>query len=343
MKNLIIGYDSGLNVGVAILDTNGNVVFLKTYRGEDREKIISEILKFGRPIIISTDKRKIPKSIKEVASSFGCRVIKPKRDLLVEEKEEMVRKIGIEVKDEHQRDAVAAAYYAYKKIKKRLETIKVFLERKNLVEFYDEVVYKFFRDYRKNLIYILERLVSRSEEKIEESEKEEIVKQISFFEENLRLKKKIKDLEKELNYYRKINLIFSELIEYKEKFLKIEKYFNLLKKIYDLEIKNILAIIDIDKYDIYDLNYYIGLENKLVFSNDEKKFPLLKGFGIKALFTEVDIKDQQHIKYPVFLVKRSDLVNFDGIYGIERKKFEKMMKEVLKEEIKRWVEEERLK
>ncbi|MEM5832316.1 MAG: DUF460 domain-containing protein [Candidatus Aenigmatarchaeota archaeon] len=343
MKNLIIGYDSGLNVGIAILDTSGNVIFLNTYRGEDREKIISEILKFGRPIIFSTDRKKVPKSIKEIASSFGCRVIRPKRDLLVEEKEDLVRKIGVEVKDGHQRDAVAAAYYAYKKIRKRLDTIRIFLEKKNLMEFYDEVVYRFFRDYGKNLISIINNLISKTEEKVEDKRKEEVAHQFNFFEENLRLKKRIRELEKELNYYKKINFVFSELLEYKEKFLKIEKYFNIFKKIYELERKNILPIIDLDNFDIFEFNQYIGLENRIVFSNNERIFSLLKGFGIRALFTEVEIKNKEIFKFPVFFVKKGDLCKVEDIYGIEKAKFEKMMKEILKEELKKWIEEEKLK
>ncbi|MEM5815034.1 MAG: DUF460 domain-containing protein [Candidatus Aenigmatarchaeota archaeon] len=342
MKNLIVGYDAGLNVGIAILDTEGNVVLVKTYRGEDREKIVREILRFGRPILFSTDKRKVSRSIKEVASSFGCRVFRPKRDFMIDEKEEIIKKLKIEVKDDHQRDALAAGFYAFSKIKKKLEIIKNFLEKRNLIEFYDEVIYRFFKNSGINLVSVLESLVKKEEIKEKKETKIEIKKQVDFFEESLKLKKRIKELEKELNYYRRINLIFSDLLEYKEKYLELEKYFFLLKKVYEIENRNMIAIVDLDYYDVEKTNNYIGLENKLVFSNDEKKFQILKSFGIRAIFTEIEVKNSEIIKVPIFNINKKELVSFDHLYAIEKKKFEKAMKEILKEEIKRWVEEEKM-
>jgi len=340
LKNVIVGYDAGLNTGVAILDIEGNIIFVKTFRGEENEKIISEVMKFGKPIVIATDKRKVSKKVKEIASSFGCKVFRPKRDLLREEKEEIVRETNFKVEDDHQRDALASALYAYRRIKKRIDKIKEYLKSKNLEEFFDEVLYHSFRNYGINIARVLEILSTKEKEKRVEEKERERKEEILKFEENLRLKKRIKELEEELSYYKKLKMIFSELLEYKEKYTKLEKFFSLLKKMYELEKNGILPIIDLDVFDFNDVDKFIGLKNLLIFSNDVKKFKILNGFEIRALFTEVE--EQIDLKFPVFRIKRSSLLNFDNLLGIYKKDFEKMMRDVLKEELKKWVEEEKL-
>ncbi|MCX8190718.1 MAG: DUF460 domain-containing protein [Candidatus Aenigmarchaeota archaeon] len=343
MKNIIVGYDTGLNVGVAIFDTEGKILFFKTFRGEDKDKIIHEIFKFGRPIIFATDRSRTSKSVKIIASSIGCKILRPKRDLLREEKEEIVKNLGIKVDDDHQRDAVAAGYFAYSRIRRKIELIRKYLRERNLLEFFDEVVYRFFKRSDINLAIILEAI--REGEK---TTSQEIIKKVEIkpekklpIDEILLLKKRIFELERELEYYKKMRMIFSELIDYKDRYLRIEKYFEILKKMHELEKNEILPVINVDVIDVYEFDQYIGMKNLLVFSNDEKKCRILSSYGVKALLTEMDLGIETG--FPILKVDKNKLMSISSeVFGINKKDFEKVLRKMTKEELKKWVEEEKI-
>jgi len=122
---IVIGLDPGTASGYAILDTRGTI--LKTYSSKDLplHEIIEQILDYGKPIVVGTDKAKIPTMIRQFAARTGSRILKPDTDLKVDEKKMLAKgKEG----DDHQCDALASALFAFNKIKDVLGKIDAFVE-----------------------------------------------------------------------------------------------------------------------------------------------------------------------------------------------------------------------
>ncbi|RLF82859.1 DUF460 domain-containing protein, partial [Thermococci archaeon] len=122
-KSVIVGLDPGITVGIAALDLNGQV--LTTY--SERNMAISDVIKFiseiGHPIIISTDVNPAPGLVEKIARSFKALLFVPRESLKVEEKNELLRNLGVTVEDDHQRDALTAAYKAYLRLKPKLDHV----------------------------------------------------------------------------------------------------------------------------------------------------------------------------------------------------------------------------
>ena len=111
-KNLlIVGIDPGITVGYAVLGIDGNLIGLGSSKALDLNSLISEIIKFGRVVLVGTDKFKTPSLVHAFATKLGAEVVNPKEDLKVEEKKESVS--DLKHANEHEGDALAAALLAY--------------------------------------------------------------------------------------------------------------------------------------------------------------------------------------------------------------------------------------
>ena len=83
-KPIIVGYDPGTTAALAILDTKGEILFLKSKRSFKRGDIIDAITDMGKPLLVAGDRRPIPKSVERMARSLGCRPFYPKKSLSIE-------------------------------------------------------------------------------------------------------------------------------------------------------------------------------------------------------------------------------------------------------------------
>ncbi|MFH1210477.1 MAG: DUF460 domain-containing protein [archaeon] len=127
-KLLIAGIDPGTTLGYALLDLNGKIVKTRSSKQLEMSSLILEMIKEGRVVIIGTDKGKTPKFIEKLSSKIGARVIKPQEDMSVEEKRETTKEYDF--KDEHEKDALASALYAFKRIRGLLNKIDNYLKEK---------------------------------------------------------------------------------------------------------------------------------------------------------------------------------------------------------------------
>ncbi|GEM_PF-6824266 len=66
--------------------------------------------------------------VAKIAASFGSRLISPKEDLSIEWKKDVTR--DFPVKNAHERDALAAAIYAYKSVESKIRKIKADIRKK---------------------------------------------------------------------------------------------------------------------------------------------------------------------------------------------------------------------
>ncbi len=176
LRRLIVGLDPGLTIGLSIMDLNGKILKIASYREASRGQIIREITKYGKPTLICVDVYPYPAYVEKVAASLSSRTYTPRSVMTVAEKNEISRKLamqhGILVKNAHQRDSLASAYKGYIKFKNEFENI----ERK----YYDRFD-RSIRDEIKDLIVKGKSLV----------EAENIVNQ-SFIEETFQPSAKIK-------------------------------------------------------------------------------------------------------------------------------------------------------
>lgn len=136
--DIIVGIDPGNTKGYAILDFEGNLIKLDSSKQFSVDKFIDEIILFGKPIIISTDVFPTPKFVKKIARATNARIISPKKPLDLKKKRNLTsyysRELVKENLDKHKLDALAAAFYAFKKIRRTLNRIRVVLDKKGKSE-----------------------------------------------------------------------------------------------------------------------------------------------------------------------------------------------------------------
>ncbi|KZX11698.1 DUF460 domain-containing protein [Methanobrevibacter filiformis] len=70
-KNLIVGYDHGLNVGLAILDLNGNLLFLNSFKEISNSELIDTIHDYGNVVLIGVNSTQTPKIVEELGISLN--------------------------------------------------------------------------------------------------------------------------------------------------------------------------------------------------------------------------------------------------------------------------------
>jgi len=138
-KSVIVGIDPGITVGIAVIDLNGNVVALHSERNMPVGEVFRFISEIGHPVVVATDVSPAPGFVEKIARSFKANLFVPRESLRVEEKNELLRSLGVKVDDDHQRDALAAAYKAYLRLKPKLEHVEAKLREAGLEKKADEV------------------------------------------------------------------------------------------------------------------------------------------------------------------------------------------------------------
>lgn len=219
VKPLIVGIDVGTTSGIAVFDLKRNLLYSGSKRGFSTSEIINKILNFGKPLIIATDKKKAPSKINKIAASFNCKVFSPDHDLSVEEKESIVK---ISIKNSHEKDALAAALFAYRRHGAKFTSIDRTLAIMNLEKFSDRVKEMIINKEAKNISEAIEMIKPKKEEK---------VKQV-FKEVKLDWKEKAKEYKKKLSEQKRsyeILKLYADRLEEKTKTLEKQKK-NLLEE-----------------------------------------------------------------------------------------------------------------
>lgn len=134
---MIVGVDPGTTVGWAVLDFEGNVINVGSTRGLSSDELVAKLVETGRVFVVGSDKAKVPSLVQEVAARFGARAILPSQDLRVEEKREMTGELSFS--NAHERDALASAVFAWKRLHPLLLKIRSALEREDKGELFESV------------------------------------------------------------------------------------------------------------------------------------------------------------------------------------------------------------
>jgi hypothetical protein len=113
-KLLIVGIDPGTTTGYALLDIQGEEVFVNSSREISFDGLVQEISKKGIVLAVGTDKGKCPDLVERFSVKTGGKLFVPSSDLLVTEKKDLAK--GHATKNDHELDALASAFFAFHQI-----------------------------------------------------------------------------------------------------------------------------------------------------------------------------------------------------------------------------------
>ena len=108
---VIVGIDPGTTTAAAIVGLEGEVLDVMSTRTADTATVIEWIIERGRPILVAADVTPMPESVEKIRRSFDAAGWVPSRDLPVDVKKHRTREVGYD--NDHERDAIAAAFGAY--------------------------------------------------------------------------------------------------------------------------------------------------------------------------------------------------------------------------------------
>ena len=108
---VIVGIDPGTTTAAAVVGLDGTVHALYSSRTADTAEVTEWIIEQGRPIIVAADVEPMPETVEKFRRSFDAAGWRPTTDLPVDEKLHRTREAGYD--NDHERDALAAALYAY--------------------------------------------------------------------------------------------------------------------------------------------------------------------------------------------------------------------------------------
>lgn len=145
-KGIIVGYDPGLTVGIAILNLKGELISLDSFKEIRRSEIISHIIGHGNTVLVATDVYPAPKTVRKIATTLNSKIWSPYKDMSVESKIEIVdsftdmRNSMNVPQNAHERDALAAAVKTYKDHSKKFRQIEKRAEKLSITaDMVDEV------------------------------------------------------------------------------------------------------------------------------------------------------------------------------------------------------------
>ena len=341
------------------MDVHGNILNLSTKRNIKKNEVVSFIAKFGIPLIISSDVNPLPRTVEKIASSFGCKVFYPEESLSVQEKHKLTKFFSKKIKSDHELDALAASIRAWKKYRKLLSRIESVLKERGLLLLYHQVALKLLKEETGNINQAIDKILMKEKyvpRKIKRKEviDEEIIKKLESKlhkkDEQLKnlkrelqlLSKKLLEMKMKLQIYQKMKISLERVKKLERENEKLRKYSELLKKLESLEGENLVPIIEVsDLSSLYleELDKFIGLKNRVIFSSTNKNINILNNFMIRALVVK-ELPDRKVIgklEFPIILFDSSLIKRKDQILVIERNRFETLLNKVRKNGLIEWL------
>jgi predicted RNase H-like nuclease (RuvC/YqgF family) len=121
-KHLIVGIDPGTTFGFAAIDYEANLIALKSSRQMSVADWIEEISLAGKPVIVATDKSRMPSTVEKIKRAFSAVPFIPAEEKTQEDKYSVTS--GYSYANDHERDALYAALEAHKFFKNKFRNIE---------------------------------------------------------------------------------------------------------------------------------------------------------------------------------------------------------------------------
>ena len=366
-KPIIVGYDPGTTAALAIIDTKGEILFLKSKRSFKKGEIIDIITDMGKPLIVAGDRRPLPKSVEKMARTLGSRPFYPKKSLSIVEKKWIVRKFMDDIKDHHEKDALASALYAFKHYSGMFKRTHDILEAQGLSKLYDKVVKTVVTGEVENIAEaintilktrekikvpkvdkkiiaekgVLDKTISKLQEKIKRLEKDiEIIK-----ESNEKLRKSLKIREKDIGHYReklkeKIDLgsiasMKKSADRLKSKLKESVDSIERLKLFRKIELKGYYPIIELEEIRdsiAKDFDHSLDLEDRVVIAEKIENAQVLNDYNIKTLIASEESSGEllERVNFPVIVKKDISIEKVKNISVVKRQELEECLKKARK-------------
>lgn len=119
---IIVGIDPGTTTAVAILDIKGGLVNLFSSRVVSISDVIEHITEYGRPLIIASDVTPAPNTVEKIKRAFNAVLFSPNESLPTSDKINLAKQF--KYCNEHERDALAAALWAFRDCKNKFTHIE---------------------------------------------------------------------------------------------------------------------------------------------------------------------------------------------------------------------------
>jgi predicted RNase H-like nuclease (RuvC/YqgF family) len=344
---IIVGIDIGITTGIAILNINGKVLSVNSKREMKKDEIVKNIIKFGKPLLIASDVNPLPKSIESIVNEFGSRAFVPEKSLSIEEKAELTKDYNKILKNDHEKDALAAALKAWKNYRELFTKIHLAME---------EVTLKIFRKESENIENAIREVLREKFVKVEEKPEEKHKKEIKSLEKKLREKEneikklqleylmKIKSFGLKKKFFEKMNFLSKEVKKLRDEIEKLRLANDFLKKIYEIGERGFYPVIEFEEINPLKLREFdetVGLKNKLVFCSEMKGIEIFNNFGIKALLVPHSPEKEvlEKIEFPLIVYNK--FTDFFGIKCVKKEEIEKEIKEAKKLGLIEWLEKYR--
>jgi hypothetical protein len=109
--HVIVGIDPGTTTAAAVVDLDGGVLDVHSTRTADNAAVVEWLIERGRPLLVAADVTPMPETVEKFRRSFDAVGWAPDADLPVDEKLHRTR--DAEYDNDHERDALAAALFAF--------------------------------------------------------------------------------------------------------------------------------------------------------------------------------------------------------------------------------------
>ncbi len=131
----IIGLDPGTTSAYAIIDVHGNLLACSSGKNTSLADTIAGVMNTCSPVIVGTDKARVPSFVEEFARKTGAAVVSPSEDLSRNEKRELLSRMSVDsvADDAHQQDSIAAALFAWKQHLPKIQKMQFFLREHDLL------------------------------------------------------------------------------------------------------------------------------------------------------------------------------------------------------------------
>jgi len=370
-RSIIVGFDPGTTAALAILDTKGQILFLKSKRGFKKGEMIDTITTIGKPLIIAADRCPLPKSVEKLASTLGCKHYHPRKSLSNVDKTRIVHGFKEKIENDHERDALASALEAFKAHSSVFERTESVLSSLGLSELYDIIVELVITGKEENITEAINQTLNKMREKPEipriKEKVEPVLKSVA------ELQTKIKGLEKDVEILKKYNESLKkelsdsqERVEYyKKKFEKkldvnvsgtvkknIERLRNeleenkslieRLKLFREYELSGLVPILELNEITlekVESLHKKMNLEDRVILVKNLNNAQILNDYEIKALIAMNEPNEQilEKVNFPIIVKENISIENLKNILVVKRESFEENLKKARKEGFVKWL------
>jgi len=219
MVKTIVGIDPGVTTAIAVLNLKGDPLHIESRREWGYNEILQKLMEIGEVVLIASDVKPAPTLVSRIATELNAKLFTPHKVLSVVEKRKLAKeyceKHALQLKSEHELDALSAALRAFGHFKRKFERIDAYIESCNL---------KFLADEVKESVLRGRTIKTALQSITEKISKKKSIRKPRTYERLNELKSRIEELNEQLQDYREryrtlteINIKLRRRIEFLER------------------------------------------------------------------------------------------------------------------------------